>query len=280
MRKLVSVKKVEANRRNAERSTGPKSGEGKNTVRWNALKHGLLAKAVVLPQEDRAEYEQLLAELTEHYQPVGRLEELHVEEIACTYWRRRRAVRVETAKIELNMTRVSIDVQSTLSDTQHAEVMRNIPELCTTAAGLRRLSEVFNDIAREIRQDGELSEVHIEWLKAGGLLSVEELDALRGARTVTDAAKKEVLESVLSVTAETQKVFRGQIKVREAEEAALRDTAMACAGILEDSTGEAIRRYEGPMDKKLDMLIARLERLQRQRRGETVPIHVDQTKTA
>ena len=69
----------------------------------------------------------------------------------------------------------------------------------------------------------------------------------------------------------------------EAQEAALRDLVLAGEGILEDSTGEAILRYEGGgMDRKLYTAIAQLERLERQRRGETVPpaIHVDVTKTA
>jgi hypothetical protein len=282
MRKLVSVKKLEANRQNAQRSTGPKTGEGKNKVRWNPLKHGLLAKAVVLPQEDRAEFERLLAELTEYYQPIGRLEELHVEDIAGMYWRRRRALRVETAQIELNMTRAGLNVQSALNDIQHAHEMRDINRLCMSAAGLRRLIKVFDDIIREIRQDGQLTEKNIAWLKADGHWSEEELEVLCGTRTVTDAARKAAFGSVLEVAAKLQKFFRGLIKEREAQETALRDTVMASAGILEDSTCEAIRRYEGAMNKQLDMAIARLERLQRQRRGQTVQptSHVDVAKTA
>jgi len=68
----------------------------------------------------------------------------------------------------------------------------------------------------------------------------------------------------------------------EAQEAALRDLVLAGEGILEDSTGEAILRYEGGMNRKLYTAIAQIERLQRQRRGEIVPpaIHVDVTKTS
>ncbi len=282
MRKLVSVKKLAANRRNAQRSTGPKTVEGKNAVKWNALKHGLLAKAAVLPQEDRAEYERLLAGLVEYYQPVGMLEALHVEDIACAYWRRRRAVRAEAAKIELDMTVVGNNAQSILTKIEPEEAARNIGELHTSAAGLRRLSQVYDDMAREIRQDGKLSAESIAWIEAHEFWSEEELRALRGATTVTDAAKKEALETLLKFIAHAQKMLRRGRKVREAAEAALRDTAMARAGILEDSAGEAILRYEGAMDRKLDMLIARLERLQRRRPGETVPptIDVDVTKTA
>jgi hypothetical protein len=282
MGKLVSMKQREANRRNAQRSTGPKTVEGKSAVKWNALKHGLLAKAVVLPQEDRGEYERLLAGLAEYWQPVGMLEQLFVEEIASIIWRRRRAVRAETAKIESGMMVASIDAESTLTRIYPEAAARNIGELCRSVAGLQRLSEAFDDMAREIRQDGKLSEESIAWLEAYEVWSDKELDALRGETTVTDTAKKELLESILGFIAIAKKKFARHRKIVEAQEAALRDMASARVGILEDTAGEAILRYEGAMDRKLYTAIAQLERLQRERRGETVPppIRVDVTKTA
>ena len=49
---MTSDKKADANSRNALKSTGPKTPEGKAAVRLNALKHGLLSQAVLLPGED------------------------------------------------------------------------------------------------------------------------------------------------------------------------------------------------------------------------------------
>ena len=46
--KTASVAKVEANKKNAAKSTGPKTGEGKAVVKMNALKHGLLSKELVI----------------------------------------------------------------------------------------------------------------------------------------------------------------------------------------------------------------------------------------
>ncbi len=46
-KEVVSMKKAESNRRNAQRSIGPKTPKGKDTARWNALQHGLLAKTSV-----------------------------------------------------------------------------------------------------------------------------------------------------------------------------------------------------------------------------------------
>lgn len=46
---MATEKQIAANRRNALKSTGPRTPEGKARSRWNALKHGILAKAVVAP---------------------------------------------------------------------------------------------------------------------------------------------------------------------------------------------------------------------------------------
>jgi hypothetical protein len=58
---MTSEKKAEANRRNALKSTGPKTPEGKAAVSLNALKHGLLSQEILLRGED----EEVLRELGE-----------------------------------------------------------------------------------------------------------------------------------------------------------------------------------------------------------------------
>ena len=56
---LISEKQHEANQRNAENSTGPKTPEGKQAVKFNALKYGLHARSTILPYEDLAEFDEL-----------------------------------------------------------------------------------------------------------------------------------------------------------------------------------------------------------------------------
>jgi hypothetical protein len=107
MSKTVTDKQIETNRRNAKRSTGPSTPEAKERVKWNALKHGLLAKSIVVPvrnvHEKAEDFESLLLHLQEELNPVGILEEMLVEEIAVTYWRKRRAVRAESGEIAGNI---------------------------------------------------------------------------------------------------------------------------------------------------------------------------------
>ena len=50
---MASTKRNEANRRNAQKSTGPKTAEGKAITSQNAIRHGLLATEILLPDEDK-----------------------------------------------------------------------------------------------------------------------------------------------------------------------------------------------------------------------------------
>ena len=90
----VSARKREANRRNAKKSTGPRTARGKANVRFNALKHGLLATVVLLfaNAEERPFFEQLLSRLWHSWRPVGHEEEACVEEIAICRWKKRRGL--------------------------------------------------------------------------------------------------------------------------------------------------------------------------------------------
>ena len=92
---MTSAKKAEANRRNALKSTGPKTPEGKTAVRLNALTHGLRSEEILLPGEDEETFRELSDRLRAELQPVGALENLLVDRIVAAYWRLRRLGRVE-----------------------------------------------------------------------------------------------------------------------------------------------------------------------------------------
>ncbi len=96
-------KKAVANRRNAQRSTGPRTTEGKNRSRRNAVKHGILASALLITEgegaEDPAEFDELLGGLRRDLAPVGTLEEMLVEKVAVCWWRQKRALRCEAGLV-------------------------------------------------------------------------------------------------------------------------------------------------------------------------------------
>ena len=92
---MTSDKQHEANRRNARKSTGPRTSEGKAAVRLNALRHGLLSTEVLLPGEDEDTFRELDERLRAELQPVGELENILVDRISAAYWRLRRLGRIE-----------------------------------------------------------------------------------------------------------------------------------------------------------------------------------------
>ncbi len=92
---MTSEKQIRANRRNALKSTGPKTPEGKATVRLNARTHGLRSQEILFPGEDEDALKGLNENLRAELQPVGELENLLVDGIVAAHWRLRRLRRVE-----------------------------------------------------------------------------------------------------------------------------------------------------------------------------------------
>jgi len=89
-----------ANQRNAQKSTGPRTSEGKAAVSHNAVKHGLLTRQDVISSESQADFdlyrEQLLAELA----PVSPMESMLAERIVTLSWRLKRVCRIQNQTID------------------------------------------------------------------------------------------------------------------------------------------------------------------------------------
>jgi len=96
---MTSQARIEANRRNAMKSTGPKTAEGKARSRLNALTHGLRAEDFVLPTESAAEFRDHLDAWAADWRPPTMARAHLVERAAVASWRLRRCVRVESARL-------------------------------------------------------------------------------------------------------------------------------------------------------------------------------------
>jgi hypothetical protein len=84
---MATLLQLEANRRNALKSTGPRTPEGKAIVSMNSLRHGLRARTIVLPGENREEFHQLCDDLEAEWQPQSRTEQFYVEQMAVSQWK-------------------------------------------------------------------------------------------------------------------------------------------------------------------------------------------------
>ncbi len=97
---MASEAQVNANRANAQKSTGPRTAEGKAVVAQNALTHGLMARAAVLQGEEWEEYTSFREGMIQELYPDGVQEEELAERIVGLYWRLRRAERYQNAVFE------------------------------------------------------------------------------------------------------------------------------------------------------------------------------------
>src|SRR5665647_797703 len=97
---MTSLKQIEANRRNALKSTGPTTREGKERSRCNAVRHGLTAETIIAALEDSKDYEAFEAAVISDYDAESTVERELVLRLASVLWRLRRATGIETALFE------------------------------------------------------------------------------------------------------------------------------------------------------------------------------------
>ena len=94
---MATAKQIEANRANAQKSTGPNTKAGKERSRQNALKHGLTAEMFIIAGECACDFNDFRVALMERFDPQCAMEAELVERITGTLWRLRRVPIFETA---------------------------------------------------------------------------------------------------------------------------------------------------------------------------------------
>jgi hypothetical protein len=110
---IMTSKRLIANRKNALKSTGPKTKSGKAASSRNAVKHGVLAATPVLPGiENREDWEKHRDGLLESLAPVGYLEEMLTIRLAVLAWRLSRVVRYEAEVSTAALARAESDLEA------------------------------------------------------------------------------------------------------------------------------------------------------------------------
>jgi hypothetical protein len=98
---MTSYRQIEANRRNALKSTGPRTEAGKQASRRNAVRHGLTAETVIDALEDVEDYKAFEEAITADYDAQSAVERELVLRLASILWRLRRATTMETGLFEI-----------------------------------------------------------------------------------------------------------------------------------------------------------------------------------
>lgn len=293
----VSPAKQEANRKNALKSTGPKTPEGKAKIRLNALKHGLLAsEAVILDgdgKEDPDRCQALLDALVTAAAPQGPVEEMLVERIAVCYWRLCRACRCEIGLLRADLDSYQAafyeekDWQGSRLHYTDAEIAQQIAEHQERIRFWKEDKVKFNAMMKAGKSLEETYGWEENWdylfqrvvddLEAAGQ-EAEQLgtpqqihQALKSALGWSDADIWQALlaacdDGIVDDRAEITKHQQEMVKNALALEVVrLRQSIPASEDM------DRLLRYETAIERQLYRALAQLERLQRQRRGEPVP---------
>jgi len=98
---MTSFRQIAANRRNARKSTGPTTEEGKQRSRCNAVRHGLMAETVIGALEEAEDYRAFEAVIAADYDAQSAVERELVLRLASLLWRLNRATTIETGLFEI-----------------------------------------------------------------------------------------------------------------------------------------------------------------------------------
>jgi len=96
---MASKRKVAANRKNANRSTGPRTQRGKENSKHNALKEGVFSRRLNIQEDDRADYEALRSDLFAQLKPFTALQQVIADAIVTAAWRCSQALQREARQL-------------------------------------------------------------------------------------------------------------------------------------------------------------------------------------
>jgi hypothetical protein len=158
---MVSERRIEANRRNAQLSSGPCTKAGKARSSLNALRHGITGQVSIMTTEDRAAHDKFVQELIERFRPEDALELQFASLIAEDFWRLQRIRAVENDILALGAFSEAANI-----DVEHPEVHTSITRARTFlehSKELERLTLYEQRINRAIEKNRrQLDELQAE----------------------------------------------------------------------------------------------------------------------
>lgn len=124
---MTTSKQIAANRRNAKKSTGPKTEEGKAISSRNAMRHGIFGTDMAHGGEDPEAFDALVEALREDLKPVGALEHSLVDQIAIAFWRNKRLAKAERDVLNHKLEEPQLKYESDLDGMPFSSPVKTIP---------------------------------------------------------------------------------------------------------------------------------------------------------
>lgn len=273
-------------------ATGPRTAEGKNRSKRNALKHGIFSSVTILQGESHSEFDALLEGLRDSLQPNGQLEELLVEKLSMLTWRHRRVIMAEAADIQDRVTygdwnrkqnqeqdgeriaRDSLDYQGGLiGKIENPRVLSRcielLEELGRSVANRGFTEEDTVILTRLYGSEDEdhlnenLQDEYRNWAHTAE--APEDERAAQGYAT-PDQCKQNVRQSVRYEITRLRRHQKARARIDE-DRAKL---AVLRSALPDGSVLDRLLKYEASLERAFDRTLNQLERLQRARLGQPV----------
>lgn len=220
-RRPTSTRRVEANRRNARKSTGPKTSDGKRRASRNALKHGLCAMLSHLPSECGATFNTFVTELEEELRPCTVLQRIVFNEIANLTWRLQRLPEAQSKLFAEESAKARADGEDEALSASDVLARRFSDEPGGNGFGLMERYErgMRNSLLRLLRQFDQLKKHRPTTPYADGEPPCPPERAWSGADT---RRQHDAVDRTARVATRAEKNRRGHLQ-RELEEDAARE---------------------------------------------------------
>ncbi|WP_435016024.1 hypothetical protein TA3x_003583 [Tundrisphaera sp. TA3] len=294
-----SPARLEANRRNAALSTGPRSAEGKQKSRRNALKHGLAGDGVVVPEGQVAEVDALAARLEAELKPSGEMGRILVRRIAVMSNRLdacERNAAAATAR-RVRDAQKHRDTARRAEVNEHAAILeldpdRAVARLMETPEGIDGLIEAWNVLRGKLARPGKLvwndhDDRHVDHLlgRHAGMHPPTPFDPIlrairgdfsgltadQGAGLTRNARKRWAREQLAALIDDEVQALR-ELRVLVDDEGEAADRAEAGDRALFDPSpeGQLARRYEAAAERTLFRALREFHQVE-QRAAEPPP---------
>jgi hypothetical protein len=288
----VSKKQLQANKKNAQKG-GVKTPEGKAIVKYNALKHGLLAKEVVITvgegAESPEEFDALLTDLKTQLNPAGTLEEMLVEKVVVAYWRLRRAYKYEVGLIREELDTATEDFYSREYNKIDEEIDQEIENNKEAIESWTQDKRDFNKMRKKGRplediydwgENWEWLEEKVQYVVAGD----EDYDGFdpeslrKSLNDHADWSDEQIWEAHIELCDEKIDEHKKEIDDLEKQKQQNKlklQVIKKLGNIPSKNELDRLLRYEGAIERQLYKALNQLERLQRLRAGDNVPAPVE-----
>lgn len=278
----------------SRRAKGPRTPQGKERSKFNARKHGLFSKAVLLYDESPVEYDALLNGLMQNLQPRGKLEIVLVENLATLLWRKRRLLQAEIAEIEKAQQFVNLDLvlQNKIDELQYAQLKGTsdakpghsnlllLIDNAMTLLDIHRALFIADDPEDQDRMRGILKSIY--GYQDGGpqpygwCQMTLELSKLTSSVQLPEQGKEDSKDPPDEKKRVDKAIYQEILRLGKIRDIVLKLEASRCkydaagARVPSQEASDRLLRYEAHLSREFDKTLAQLERLQRMRLGQPV----------